>query len=90
MKLYKNRPIIRKDNTIYYGSMADKYIAMLQILSTKESFGETVSDKILIQVLDTNEKTAPKDAVIKASEKHGLFESLDIADIWLTRALKSE
>ena len=30
---YKGHPLRRKDNLIYYGSMADPYIIMLQILS---------------------------------------------------------
>ena len=31
---YKGHPLRRKDNLIYYGSMADSYIIMLQILSS--------------------------------------------------------
>ena len=42
---FKNRPLIRKDNIIYYGSMADKYISMIQVLSTKTSYNETVPNK---------------------------------------------
>ena len=32
--IYKNHPLRRVDNFIYYGSMADKYIVLLQILDT--------------------------------------------------------
>ena len=32
---YKGHPLMRKDNIIYYGSMADSHIVMLQILDTK-------------------------------------------------------
>ncbi len=32
---YKGRPLMRKDNLVYYGSMADSHIVMLQILETK-------------------------------------------------------
>ena len=31
---YKGHPLRRKDNLIYYGTMAEKYIIMLQILDT--------------------------------------------------------
>ena len=31
--MYKGRPLMRKDNLIYYGSMADSHIVMLQILA---------------------------------------------------------
>lgn len=33
---YKGHPLRRKDNLLYYGSMADKYIIMMQILDTKK------------------------------------------------------
>ena len=33
--VYRNHPLRRVDNLIYYGSMADKYIVMLQILETR-------------------------------------------------------
>ena len=33
---YKGRPLMRKDNLVYYGSMADSHIVMLQILETKK------------------------------------------------------
>ena len=29
---YKGHPLRRKDNLIYYGTMAEKYIIMLQVL----------------------------------------------------------
>ena len=35
--VYKNHPLRRIDNLIYYGSMADKYIVLLQILDTKRN-----------------------------------------------------
>ena len=37
--VYKNHPLRRVDNLIYYGSMADKYIVLLQILDTKKEQG---------------------------------------------------
>ena len=36
--VYKGHPLRRKDNIIYFGSMADKYIIMLQILETKKTW----------------------------------------------------
>ena len=38
--MYKGRPLMRKDNMIYYGSMADTHIVMLQILESKKQ-GDT-------------------------------------------------
>ena len=36
----KGRPLMRKDNMIYYGSMADSHIVLLQILETETVGGE--------------------------------------------------
>ena len=33
--VYKGHPLRRKDNILYYGSMSDKYIIMMQIMDTK-------------------------------------------------------
>lgn len=34
--MYKGRPLMRKDNIIYYGSMQDPYIIFIQISETKK------------------------------------------------------
>ena len=34
--MYKGHPLMRKENMIYYGSMADSHIVMLQVLETKK------------------------------------------------------
>ena len=32
---YKGKPLVRKDNELYYGCMTDPYVLYLQIQSTK-------------------------------------------------------
>ena len=34
--IYKGHPLRRVDNLIYYGTMAEKYIIMMQVLDTKK------------------------------------------------------
>ena len=43
---YKGRPLMRKDNLVYYGSMADSHIVMLQILETKKVGDTDVASKV--------------------------------------------
>ena len=45
---YKGHPLQRKDNFIYYGSFADKYIIMLQILETKKVGDLDVATKVSV------------------------------------------
>ena len=87
--LYKGRPFMRKDNLIYYGSMSDKYTILLQILETKMVGELEVASKVSIQLQHTAANIKSKDRVVKRSEKNGLWNAMDIATIWLERALAS-
>ena len=43
--MYKGRPLVRSGNTLYYGSMAERYVIVMQILSTKEENGMQMAEK---------------------------------------------
>ena len=87
---YKGRPLLRTDNIIYYGSMGDKYIAMLQILSTRKVNDLDVADKVSVQLQLTDSDISSKDRIVKTTTKDGLYDAMDIASIWLERALASK
>ena len=72
---------------IYYGSMADKYIIMLQILDTKKEQDMEVATKVSIQLQLTDPELKSRDRVVKKSEKDSLYAAMDIATVWLDRAL---
>ena len=85
---YKGYPLVRGGNTMYYGNMSDEYVCVMQIMSTKEENGQELPDKIQIQLLKTDPSIPIMDRIVKNSEKRGLYNAMDIASIWLTRALK--
>ena len=72
---------------IYYGNMEEPYVIRMQIKSKKEVNGEMIADKVTVQLMATDPYLSPRRALIKSSEKKGLFLAMDIADIWLGRAL---
>lgn len=84
---YKGHPLMRKDNLIYYGSMADSHIIMLQVLETKKVGDEDVASKVSIQLQLTDPAVRSRDRVVKKSEKDGLYTALDLGCVWLERAL---
>ena len=89
MPLYKGKPLVRSGNTVYYGHPAEKYVAMLQILGTSgEVAGVPISDRVLVQILSTDESLPPMKRIIKKAEKKGIYQALNIASIWLDRSLK--
>lgn len=87
---YKGRPLVRKGNEIYYGDMSEKYVILLQIMSTKKEGDMEIADKVLIQLLNTDSDLRPKERIVKKSEKIGLYNAMDIGTIWLERALNNK
>ena len=87
---YKGHPLRRKDNLIYFGTMAEKYIVMMQILSTKKVGDLDVADKVSVQLQLTAPDLKSRDRVVKKSEKDSLYAAMDVACVWLERALSGK
>ena len=84
---YKGHPLRRKDNLIYYGSMADKYIVVLQVMSTEKNGSLELANKVQVQLQLTDPDLKSQDRVQKKSEQPDLFSAIDMGSIWLMRAL---
>ena len=87
---YKGHPLRRKDNLIYYGSMADKYIIALQVLATQKEGDMDVASKVSVQLQLTDPDLKSRDRVVKKSEKANLYDAMDVGAIWLERALSGK
>lgn len=85
--MYKGRPLMRMDNLIYYGSMADSHIVMLQILETKKVGDTEIASRVSVQLQLTDPSARSRDRVVKKGEKAGLYTALDFGSVWLERAL---
>ena len=88
--MYKGRPLMRKDNLIYYGSMSDSHIVMLQILETKNVNGTEVASRVSVQLQLTDPAVKSRDRVVKKTEKTSLYAAMDVASVWLERALSQK
>ena len=87
---YKGHPLMRKDNMIYYGSMADQYIVILQILESAKFEDLDLATKVSVQLQLTDPSAKPKDRILKKSEKEGFYTALDVGCVWLERALAAK
>ena len=85
--MYKGKPLIRKDNMVYYGSMSDSHIVMLQILETKTVKDVEIASRVSVQLQLTDPSVKSRDRVVKKGEKPGLYTALDFGCVWLERAL---
>ena len=85
--MYKGRPLMRKENMIYYGSMADSHVVVLQVLETKNVNGSDIASKVSVQLQLTDPNARPRERIVKKAEKPGIYSALDVGCIWLQRAL---
>ena len=85
--MYKGRPLMRKDNMVYYGSMADSHIVMLQVLETKKLNDMDIATRVSVQLQLTDPGVRSRDRIVKKSEKDGFYTALDLGCVWLERAL---
>ena len=85
--MYKGHPLRRKDNLAYYGSMADKYIVMMQIMGTAKEGELELATKVHLELQLTDPELKSRDRVIKKADLPDLFSAIDMGSIWLMRAL---
>ena len=71
---YKGYPLVRSGN---------------QIFETKEENGVEMTSKVRVVQMDTNEPDPLKAFVKNAERECGLYEALDIANVWLEKAMKN-
>jgi hypothetical protein len=101
--VYRGHPLRRSGNLIYYGSMADPYIVMMQIMETAPIDPKkpdpsnpdatpplNVASKVSIQLQSTALNAKASDRIIKKGEKDNLYTAMDFAYVWLDRALKGK
>ena len=86
--MYKGKPLVRQDNTIYYGNMNEKYVTMIQIADFSEKNGMKLPSKLLVQLALTDPDIRMRDKIVKKTEKSTLYDAIEIAAIWLERSLK--
>ena len=85
----KATPLRRKDDLIYYGDMSDSHIIQLQILESKPVGDLNVATKVSVQLQRTAPDLKGRDRVVKRSEKDSLYAAMDVASVWLDRALSA-
>ena len=69
---YKGKPLVRKDNELYYGNMTDPYVLYLQIMTTKPVGDQQVADKVHLMLLSTDTTKAPQERRAVRSDLPGL------------------
>lgn len=60
---------------------------MLQVLDSKKNKDMDVANKVSVQLQLTDPDLKSRDRVVKKTEKDSLYAAMDVASVWLERAL---
>lgn len=85
---YKDKPLVRCGDLLYYGCMADKYVTKILVQEKENQNDLELSKRLTIQLVNVKDGKVLK--VLKTSEKNSLYAAIDIANVWLHRALESD
>lgn len=87
--VYKDKPLVRSGDVLYYGDMSESYVVRMQVKSTKKVGDLNVADKVTIQLMSTDENLSARRRIVKSTDKQGIYFALDTAEFWLRKALTS-
>ena len=85
---YKELPLVRKGNEIYYGDMAQPQVVKFEVLSTTKTKGGEMPEKVKVLLMNSDIQLPDDKRVIKETTKDSFFEALDVGFVWLERANK--
>ena len=87
--MFRGRPVVRRDNCIYYGFIDDKFIAKLTVKEAEDINDIKLSTKINVQLITNNTHLTGNERMIRKKTREGIYEALDLAAVWLDDALDS-
>ena len=76
--VYRKRPLRRVGKMIYYGSMADSHIILMQIKETKREQDMEIATKVSVELQRTGADLKSRDRVVKRSEKDSLYAAVAV------------
>lgn len=85
--MYKNYPLVRKGNEMYFGDMRDPYVVYLKVENSQKQQDLIVSKSIKFYQMSTDFNNP---LPVQKAERDSLYEALDVAVIWLNRANKEK
>ena len=86
--MYKSKPLVRKDNVLYYGNPQDKFIIMMTINDTRVENDLELATHVTVALQTNTTGGKGKEKIIKKVEREGLYRALDIAEVWLETSLE--
>ncbi len=83
---YKDKPLYRFGDRLYYGNLEDKYILVLDVKEKKNNCGMDVATRVKVRIMD-NSGILGEGETFRSAEKNNLYRALDVGSWWLQEAI---
>ena len=88
--IYREKPLIRDGNVLYYGDFNENFITRFTILESEKVNDLDMAKKITIELLEKNGEDITKAKLTKKAERTSMWAALDIGVYWLEDILEME
>lgn len=78
--IYKDKPLVKRGNTIIYGDIDDEFYICMEILDKVPYQDLELATDIAVSLMSNGR-------VVKKAEREGIYRALDIGAYWLEEAL---
>ena len=88
--IYRGKPLLRCDDTLYYGDFAENFITVFKVLEKKKVKELDTASKVSIELLEKRGDSIKTAHLMKKAERNGLYSAMDIGCFWLEDILEME
>lgn len=88
--IYREKPLLRDGNTLYYGDFNENFIVRFTILETEKVNDLDMARKVIIELLEKNGDDISTAKLTKKAERTSMWAALDIGIYWLEDILEME
>ena len=85
--MYKEKPLIRVGDVVYYGNLEDPYLISLTIDKKETVKDLEIGTDVTIALIE-NDGKLKKPKILRSARREGLYQALDVGEIWLEDALE--
>lgn len=88
--LYREKPLLRDGNTLYYGDFKENFIVRFTVLESEKVNDLDMAKKVMIELLEKSGDDISTAKLTKKAERNSMWAALDIGIYWLEDMLEME
>ena len=88
--IYREKPLLRDGNILYYGDFKENFIVRFTILESEKANDLDMAKKVVIELLEKSGDDIKSAKLTKKAERTSMWSALDIGIYWLEDILEME